>query len=116
MSLNKVMLIGNVGADTEVRYLDKDRVVCTFSIATNETHTDASGQKISDTEWHRIEMWDNLAKIAEKYVKKGSLIYVEGKLRSEIWKDKAGNEKSGIKIRATALNLLQSKPIQTSEN
>lgn len=116
MSLNKVMLIGNVGADPEVRYLDKDRVVCTFSLATNETYTDANGQKINDTEWHRIEMWDNLAKIAEKYVKKGSLIYVEGKLRNEIWKDKTGNEKSGVKIRAIALNLLHSKTNQIVEN
>lgn len=110
MSLNKVMLIGNVGRDPEVRYLDKDKVVCTFSLATSENYTDRiTGEKKTETEWHRLEMWDNLAKIAEKYIKKGNQIYVEGKLRAENWKDKDGNEKTGIKIRVTALTLLGSR-------
>jgi single-strand DNA-binding protein len=110
MSLNKVMLIGNVGRDPEVKYLAGDRVVTTFSLATSETYTDkTTNEKRTDTEWHRIEMWDNLAKIAEKYIHKGSQIYVEGKLKSESWKDKDGNEKTGIKIRVSSLTLLGGK-------
>ncbi len=117
MSLNKVMLIGNVGRDPEVRYLDKDKVVSTFSIATSENYTDRiTGEKKTETEWHRLEMWDNLAKIAEKYIKKGSQIYVEGKLRAENWKDKDGNEKTGIKIRVTALTLLGSRNNDTKSS
>jgi single-strand DNA-binding protein len=107
MSLNKVMLIGNVGKDPEIRYLEKDKLVCNFSIATTENYTDKNtGEKKSETEWHRLEMWDNLAKIAEKYIKKGNQIYVEGKLKTENWKDKDGIEKSGVKIRVTSLTLL----------
>jgi single-strand DNA-binding protein len=107
MSLNKVMLIGNVGKDPEVRYLDKDRVVCNLSLATTEAYTDRlTGEKKAETEWHRLEMWDNLAKIAEKYIKKGNQIFVEGKLRSENWKDKDGNERAGVKIKVTSLTLL----------
>lgn len=107
MSLNKVMLIGNVGRDPEVKYLQGDRVVTTFSLATSETYNDkVTNERRTDTEWHRLEMWDNLAKIAEKYIRKGSQIYVEGKLKSESWKDKEGNEKTGVKIRVTSLTLL----------
>lgn len=106
MSVNKVILIGNLGRDPETRYLDNNRVVTNFSLATSETFTDRNGERKTDTEWHRIEMWDNLAKIAEKYLKKGAQVYIEGKIKSESWKDKEGNEKTGIKIRVISMTLL----------
>jgi single-strand DNA-binding protein len=106
MSLNKVMLIGNLGKDPEVRYLDNQKVVAQFTLATSETFTDRSGEKRTETEWHTIEMWDNLARIAEKYLKKGNQVYIEGKIKTENWKDKEGNERTGKKIRAIQMTLL----------
>ena len=116
MSVNKVILIGNLGRDPETRYLDNNRVVTTFSLATSETFTDRNGERKTDTEWHRIEMWDNLAKIAEKYLKKGAQVYIEGKIKSESWKDKEGNEKTGIKIRAISMTLLGSPRTNETTN
>jgi len=116
MSLNKVMLIGNLGKDPEVRYLDNNKVVATFTIATNENYTDKNGEKRTETEWHRIEMWDQLAKIAEKYLKKGSQVYVEGRIRTENWRDKEGNERSDKKIRVSGLTLLGAKQNNDGEN
>src|ERR1043166_4782460 len=106
MSLNKVLLIGNLGKDPEVRYLDNNKVVATFTIATNETYTDRNGEKKTETEWHNVEMWDQLARTAEKFLKKGSQVYVEGKIKTENWRDKDGNERTGKKVRATAMTLL----------
>jgi single-strand DNA-binding protein len=110
MSLNKVMLIGNLGQDPEVRYLDNQKVVATFTLATSERYTDRNGEKVTETEWHRIETWDSLAKIVEKYCKKGKQIYVEGRIKTETWKDKEGVEKTGKKIRATSITLLGETP------
>ncbi|MBI1305793.1 MAG: single-stranded DNA-binding protein [Bacteroidetes bacterium] len=106
MSINKAILIGNLGSDPEVRYLDGDRMVANFSLATNETYTDKSGNKITQTEWHRIEMWDGLAKVAEKYLHKGKQVYIEGKIKTENWKDKEGIERYTTKIRANTLQML----------
>ena len=83
--INKVTLIGHLGKDPEVRYLDKDRVVANLTLATNERYNDRNGNRVETTEWHNLEMWDGLAKVAEKYLKKGSLVYVEGKLKTEEW-------------------------------
>ena len=84
MSVNKVILIGNLGSDPEVRYLEKDRVVANVSLATSESYTDKQGNRVSQTEWHRLELWDGLAKIAEKYLTKGKQVYVEGKIKTEV--------------------------------
>jgi single-strand DNA-binding protein len=116
MSVNKVILIGNLGKDPLVRYLDAERVVATFSIATSETFTLKNGERKIETEWHNIEMWDTLAKIAEKYLKKGMPLYVEGKIKSERWRDKDGNEHTDKKIRVTSMNLLGSKPSTDDEH
>jgi single-strand DNA-binding protein len=116
MSVNKVILIGHLGKDPLVRYLDSERVVATFSLATSETFTNKKGERKVETEWHNIEMWDTLAKIAEKYLKKGMLIYVEGKIKSEQWRDKDGTEKTGKKIRVVSMNMLGSKPPSEEEN
>lgn len=115
MSVNKVILIGHLGKDPLVRYLDSERVVATFTLATNETFTNKNGERKVETEWHNIEMWDTLAKIAEKYLKKGMLLYVEGKIKSESWTDKTGQEHIGKKIRVTSMNLLGSKNPDTEE-
>lgn len=109
MSVNKVILVGNLGKDPEVRYFDNQKVVANFTLATNEVFMNKNGERKVETEWHNIEMWDQLAKVAEKYLKKGSLVYVEGKIKSESWRDKDGNEHLGKKIRVNTLNLLGAK-------
>ena len=106
--VNKVILIGNLGADPEVRYFDNGSVVANFNIATSESYT-KNGEKITQTEWHRIELWDGLAKIAEQYLKKGNSVFIEGKLRTESWQDKDGNNRSTIKIRGINMTLLGGK-------
>lgn len=105
-SLNKVMLIGNLGSDPEIRALPSGTKVASFSIATNESYTRKDGQKVDNTDWHRIEMWDGLATIAEQYLRKGSNIYVEGRLRVEEYQDKNGNTVRAYKIRATEMQML----------
>jgi single-strand DNA-binding protein len=74
MSVNKVILIGNIGADPEVRYLDSNKVVANMRLATTEGYKDKEGNRVTQTEWHNLEMWDDLAKIAEKYIRKGKEI------------------------------------------
>lgn len=106
MSVNKVILLGNLGRDPEVRYLDNNRVVATFPLATNEIYTDRKGTRIRQTEWHNIELWDNLARIAEKYLKKGYTIYLEGKIRTDQWVDKEGVNRSQKKIRGINITIV----------
>lgn len=106
MSLNKVLLIGNLGRDPEVKHLENNKTVATFNLATNENFTDRNGDPRTETEWHNIEVWDNLAKTVEKFCKKGTLVYIEGKIKTENWKDKDGNEKSRKKIRGSSVVLL----------
>lgn len=105
-SVNKVILIGNLGSDPEVRYLESGSAVAKFSIATTEAYTNKSGERVENTEWHRIELWEGLAKVAEKYLKKGNSVYIEGRLRTDNWTDKEGVQKSGVTIRANSMTLL----------
>jgi len=98
MSVNKVILVGNVGKDPEVRHLEGGATVARFSLATNETYTDKSGKKVTQTEWHNIVVWRGLADIAEKYVKAGKLLYVEGRIRSSSYEDKDGNKRYTTEI------------------
>lgn len=102
--VNKVILIGNLGSDPEVRHLSNGSVVANFNIATSESYTNRNGEKVTNTEWHRIELWDGLAKIAEQYLRKGNTVYVEGKLRTENWQDNEGNSRTTTRIRA--LNMM----------
>ena len=81
--VNKVILLGRLGSDPEVRTLPSGGKVVTFSIATSENYTNKEGVKVEQTEWHRIELWDNQANVAEQYLKKGDLAYIEGKIRTE---------------------------------
>jgi single-strand DNA-binding protein len=106
--VNKVILIGNLGADPEVRHLEGGNVVANFNIATSETFT-KNGEKVTQTEWHRIEAWEGLARVAEQFLKKGNSVYIEGKIRTDTWQDKEGNTKYTTKIRANTLNLLGGK-------
>lgn len=104
--VNKVILIGNLGADPEVRHLESGSVVANFNIATSETYTNKGGERVEQTEWHRIELWDRLAQIAEQYLKKGNQVYIEGRLRTENWTDKDGQPRSRVSIRANSMTLL----------
>lgn len=98
MSVNKVILVGHVGKDADVRHLDSGVSVARFSLATNETYTDKSGKKVTQTEWHNIVVWRGLADVAEKYVKTGKLLYVEGRIKTSSYDDKEGNKKYTTEI------------------
>jgi single-strand DNA-binding protein len=107
--VNKVILLGRLGQDPEIRSLPSGSKVASFSIATSEAYNNKDGQRIEQTEWHRIEMWDNLANIAEQYLRKGNSVYVEGKIRTEEWVDKEGISRKGTKIRGTTMTLVGGK-------
>lgn len=104
--VNKVILVGNLGSDPEVRYFDNGGVVAKFNIATTESYQNKNGERVEQTEWHRIELWEGLAKVAEKYLKKGNQVYVEGRLRTDTWTDKEGQQRTGVTIRANSMTLL----------
>ena len=113
MSLNKVMLIGNVGRDPEVRYLDggsatggQGTKVATFTLATSERYRDRNGELRENTKWHNIVAWRNSADVAEKYIHKGTQIYVEGKLRTRSWTDQSGVKKYQTEVAVDTLQLL----------
>jgi single-strand DNA-binding protein len=90
--VNKVILVGNLGKDPEVRHLEGGASVAKFPLATAESFKDKSGQRVEQTEWHNIVLWRGLAEVAEKYLKKGMTIYIEGKLRTRSWDDKDGHK------------------------
>ena len=104
--VNKVILIGNLGSDPEVRHLSSGSVVANFNIATSESYTNKNGERVTQTEWHRIELWDGLAKVAEQYLKKGQTVYIEGKLRTENWQDSDGNNRTTTRIRGLNMTML----------
>jgi single-strand DNA-binding protein len=115
MSLNKVQLIGHVGKEPEIRKLDSGVNVCNFSLATTEAYKDKKGELVKTTEWHKIVIWNRLVDVVEKYVKKGSQIYVEGKLRTRSYDHKDGYKVYSTEIVVTELNLLGSKPSDGSQ-
>ena len=104
--INKVILVGNTGKDPEVRHLESGVTVASFSLATSETYKNKSGDKVTNTEWHNIVVWRGLADIAEKYIKKGTQLYVEGKIRTRSWDDKDGNKRYTTEIIADNIQLL----------
>ncbi len=105
--VNKVILLGNLGKDPEVRYLEGGTAVANFTLATSETYKDrTSGERKSITEWHNVVVWRGLAEIAEKYLKKGSQIYIEGKLRSRQWQDKDGQNRYTTEIVADTMQMV----------
>lgn len=112
MSVNKVILVGNVGKDPETRHLDKGVTVTRFSLATTETYTSKTGEKISNTEWHNIVAWRGLAETIEKYVKKGSQLYIEGRLRTTSY-EKEGVKHYTTEILADTMQMLGKREGQT---
>ena len=108
-SLNKVLLIGNLGKDPEMRAMPNGDAVATFSIATTETWKDKQGQKQGKTEWHNITMFRGLAEIAGKYLKKGGSVYIEGRLQTRKWQDKTGADRYTTEIIADQMQMLGGK-------
>lgn len=109
-SVNKVILIGHLGKDPEMRYTAAGAPIANFSLATSESWKDKqSGEKTDKTEWHNIVMFDKVAEIAGQYLKKGSLVYLEGKLQTEKWTDKEGNDRYTTKIIANQMTMLGGK-------
>ncbi len=106
MSVNKVILIGNVGKDPEVRYLEGGTAVANFPLATSESYKNKSGEKVTSTEWHNIVIWRGLAEVVEKYVKKGSQLYIEGRIRTRSWEDKEGNKRYTTEIYGDNMQML----------
>jgi single-strand DNA-binding protein len=124
-SVNKVILIGNLGKDPEIRHLENGATVANFSIATSENYKDRkTGEKVSQTEWHNIVAWRGLAEIAEKFIKKGDKIYIEGKLKTRTWQDKEGNNRYSTEVITDNLTMLgssgeakpNSEPIKSEES
>lgn len=110
--VNKVILVGHLGKDPEVRHLDNGRAVCNFSLATSESYKNKQGEKVTNTEWHNIILWSPLAEIAEKYLKKGNQVYIEGKLTTRSWDDQQGNKRSTTEVVGRELTLLGNKDNQ----
>jgi single-strand DNA-binding protein len=106
MSVNKAILVGFVGNDPEVRYLDSGAAVANFRLATSENYTNRAGEKVSQTEWHNVVLWRGLAEIAEKYVKKGTQIYIEGRIRTRSWDDRDGNKRYTTEIVGDNMQLM----------
>ena len=105
--INKVILVGNLGRDPEMRYTQNGVAVCSFSLATSETYKDrTSGEKVTQTEWHNIILWRGLAETAEKYLRKGSSVYIDGKIRTRKWEDQQGQTRYTTEIIADTMQML----------
>src|SRR5688500_4944631 len=111
--VNRVMLIGNLGKDPDVQYLEGNIAVAKFSLATTETYKDRAGKLISQTEWHTVVLWRGLAELAQKYLHKGSLVYIEGRLRTRSWEDKEGNKKFATEVVGDNLIMLDKRADST---
>lgn len=107
--VNRVMLIGNLGKDPEVQILEGNIAVAKFPLATTETFKDRSGKLISQTEWHTVVLWRGLAELAQKYLHKSSLVYIEGRLRTRSWEDKEGNRKFATEVVGDNLIMLDKR-------
>lgn len=107
--VNKVILIGNVGADPDVRYLEGGTAVANLRLATTERYKNKNGENIDQTEWHNIVLWRGLAEIVEKYVHKGMRLYIEGRIRTRSWDDQNGNKRYTTEIWADNMQMLSYK-------
>lgn len=112
--INKVILIGNLGKDPEVRHLETGAVVANFSLATNENYRDKAGEWQTVTEWHNIVVWRGLAERAEKSLKKGMQVYIEGKLSTRKWQDKDGNDRYTTDVVGNILRILEKRDSDSS--
>lgn len=110
MSVNKAILVGRLGRDPETRYTSGGQAVANFTLATDETYKDRSGERQKRTEWHRIVLWGKLAEITQQYLKKGMLVYVEGRIQTRQWEDKRdGQKRSTTEIVANTMRMLGSR-------
>lgn len=116
MSVNKVILVGNVGKDPETRYLEGGTVVSRFPLATSEVYRNKNGEKITNTEWHNIVLWRGLAEVAEKYVRKGSQLYIEGRIRNRSYTDKEGNTRYTTDIIGDNMQMLGKRSDDSSDS
>lgn len=101
-----MILVGNLGADPEVRYLESGAKVANIRIATSESYKNKNGERVEQTEWHRVELWDRLAELTEQYLSTGRTVYIEGKIRTDTYQDKEGITRYSTKIRATNLTFV----------
>lgn len=108
-SVNKVILIGNLGKDPETRYMSNGEAVTNITVATTDTWKDKNGEKQEKTEWHRVTFYRKLAEIAGEYLKKGRQVYIEGRLETRKWTDKTGNERYTTEVIATDMKMLGSR-------
>jgi single-strand DNA-binding protein len=109
MSVNKVILVGRLGRDPETRYTGSGQAVANFTMATDSTYKDRSGERQKRTEWHRIVAWGKLAEICQQYLKKGSQVYIEGRLQTREWEDKSGQKRTTTEIVASDMRMLGSR-------
>ena len=109
MSVNKVILVGRLGRDPESRFTASGQAVCNFSLATDRSYKDRNGQTQKQTEWHKIVVWGKLAEICQKYLKKGSQIFVEGRIQSRQWEDQQGQKRTAFEIVANEMRMLGSR-------
>jgi len=116
MSINKVILVGNVGADPEVRHLDNNVAVANLRLATSESYIAKNGERVTTTEWHNLVLWRGLAEMAEKYIRKGKQIYVEGRIRTRSYDDKDGQKRYITEIYGDVVRLLGSRDAQQGES
>tara|TARA_R110000868_G_scaffold174782_3_gene411664 strand:- start:1852 stop:2298 length:447 start_codon:yes stop_codon:yes gene_type:complete len=112
--VNKVILVGHLSKDPEVRHLESGAAVANFSMATTESYKDKNGNRQDQTEWHNIVLWRGLAEVAEKYLKKGNLVYIEGKLKTRSWQDKEGATRYTTEIVGDNMTMLGSKSDNSS--
>lgn len=108
-SLNKAMIIGRLGQDPDVRYTQSNTAVANMSVATSERYKDKSGEWKENTEWHRVVAWGRTAEICQEYLKKGSLVYIEGPIQTRQWEDKEGQTRYTTEIKALTMTMLDSK-------
>jgi len=106
MSVNKVILVGRLGRDPETRYTGGGQAVANFSVATDESYKDRNGERQKRTEWHKIVVWGKQAEIAQQYLKKGSLVFIEGRIQSREWQDKEGQKRTSFEIVANNFRML----------
>jgi single-strand DNA-binding protein len=112
-SVNKVIVLGNLGSDPQVKFTPSGQAVCNFSVATTDKWDDKSGQKQERTEWHRIVVWGKLAELCGQYLKKGRQAYVEGRLQTREWQDKDGNKRQTTEVVASQVQFLGGKGERT---
>ncbi len=109
LGVNKVILAGNLGKDPEIRHLEGGATIATFPLATTEVYKDKNGNRMEQTEWHNIVLWRSQAEYAEKYLKKGATVFIEGKLRTRAWEDKDKNKRYTTEIYGDSIHILSNK-------